>query len=59
VRENWRGGSFTGDTEGYVGEGSGDGQLFPLGQNFFYQEQFYEKIERHSKGGSGNGQLSP
>jgi len=30
IRETWRGeGSFTGDPEGYVKEGSGDRHLFP------------------------------
>jgi hypothetical protein len=27
VKGTWRGGSFTGDPEGYVEEGSGDGNL--------------------------------
>jgi hypothetical protein len=31
VSGTWRGGSFTGYLEGYVEEGSGDGDLFPLG----------------------------
>jgi hypothetical protein len=31
VRRNWNGGSFTGDPEGYVEEGSGDRHLFPQG----------------------------
>jgi hypothetical protein len=29
------------------------------GKNFFYQEKFYEELERYVKEGSGNGQLSP
>ena len=29
VRGTWRGGSFTGDPEGYVKEGSEDGHLSP------------------------------
>jgi len=29
VRGTWRGGSFTGDPEEYVKEGSGDGHLYP------------------------------
>jgi hypothetical protein len=28
MRGTWRGGSFTGDPEGYVKEGSGDRHLF-------------------------------
>ena len=31
MRGTWRGGSYTGDTEGYVEEGSCDGHLFPWG----------------------------
>jgi len=31
VRGTWRKGSFTGDSGGYVKEGSGDGHLSPEG----------------------------
>ena len=31
VKGTWRGGSFTGDPEGHVEEGPGEGHLFPLG----------------------------